>query len=101
MDVNLNRQHAEPKGKQHHHTIGPIVLYVFIRHRCPGDKWNAKPFSGYAHDRADDSFASRLETACRRAYRKRWMVAFNERSVDCLDTLDIQCWQLRGSTDEG
>ena len=69
-----------------------MVLYVFIRHRCPVDKRNAKPFPGYACDRPDDSFASRLETGRRRAYRKRWMVAFNERSADYVDTLYIQRW---------
>ena len=43
-----------------------IALYVFIRHRCPGDRWNANPFFGYAYDKPDDSFASWLDIARRR-----------------------------------
>ncbi|KAK0517205.1 hypothetical protein JMJ35_000360, partial [Cladonia borealis] len=43
-----------------------IALYVFIRHRCSGDRWDANPFFGYAYDRSDDSFALWLDIARRR-----------------------------------
>ena len=78
-----------------------MVHNLFNRHQCPAVKRNGIPFSGFALDIFADSFTSRLETARRRAYSHRRMVAFNKRSVDYVVTHDIQCGQLRGFTDEG
>lgn len=100
-DIQINCQYAGADGKQHHHTIGPLVLYLFIRHRCTADKRIANPFSGYSFDILTDSFASGPKTTRCCAYRNRGMVAFNDCSINYVVDHDIQCGQLRGFNDEG